>query len=109
MEQEKFDKLIELVGKQLEVNNDFSRKFIREALDSIVRFDIKHTEKGLGEFGKFGPFGVVVKMDEKYQELLENYKNGNSGKFPKEILEKDWEDLAIYALMGLLIEKGEWK
>ena len=52
---------------------------------------------------------LSVKIDEKYQELLENYKNGNQSQFPKEILEKDWEDMAVYALMGKLIEEGEWK
>jgi len=109
MEEEKFEKIIALIANQLELTNDFSKKFIREALNSIIKFDKKHTEKGFGEFQKFGAFGVVVRIDEKYQELLENYKNGNTSQFPKEILEKDWEDIAVYALMGKLIEEGEWK
>lgn len=106
MEQEKYEKLIELVAKQLELKNDFSRKFIKQAMDVIIRFDKKHTEKGLGQYSKFGPFGVIVRMDEKYHELAESYNSATS--FPKDILEKDWEDIAVYALMGLMIERGLW-
>ena len=107
MDQEKYEKLIELISKQLELSNEFSQKFIKEALDIIIRFDKKHSEKGMGAYNKFGPFGVLVKMDEKYSELLESYNSKTS--FPKDVLEKDWEDISVYALMGLLIEKGEWK
>jgi len=46
-------------------------------------------------------------MDEKYNELTESYNSSTS--FPKDILEKDWEDVAVYSLMGLMIERGEWQ
>lgn len=109
MDQDKLDKMVALVAKQLELENDISSKFIAEALHAIKTFDGKHTEKGLAKLDKFGAMGVVIKMDEKYSTLVDQYdpKSENED-MTVEGLTKLWEDIAVYSLMGKIIEKGQW-
>lgn len=105
MENEKMEKIGDLITKQLELKNDFSKKFVIESLLAIQRFDEKHTEKGLGDYAEFGSLGVFIRMAEKYNQLKRIYKNNEN----KENTNKLWEDVSIYALMGKLVENGEWK
>jgi polyhydroxyalkanoate synthesis regulator phasin len=109
MDQEKFEKVIDLIAKQLELENEISKKFVSEALYAIKTFDGKHTEKGLAKLDKFGALGVIIKMDEKYETLAEYYDPKNEEKVDEPKLLKLWEDVAVYSLMGKIIEKGEWK
>lgn len=110
MEQDKLDKIVGIVAKQLELENDISSKFISEALHAIKTFDGKHTEKGLAKLDKFGAMGVVIKMDDKYQILVDQYDpKSDNETMTDEGLQKLWEDVAVYSLMGRIIEKGDWK
>lgn len=108
MDNEKMQKIADLIAKQLELKNDFSKKFIIETLTSIQRFDAKQTEKGMGEYDEFGALGVLVEMSKKYNMLKASYKNENTTCSKEEIL-KAWEDVSIFALMGKLVEEKKWK
>lgn len=108
MDQEKLSKIIDVVAKQLELSNEISKKFVEEALHAIKTFDEKHSEKGLSKLDKFGALGVIVKMDEKYETLAANYDPKNDEKEEEAKLLKLWQDVAVYSLMGRIIEKGEW-
>lgn len=100
---EKMVKMGELIAKQLELKNDFSKQFVVEVLGAIQRFDEKHTEKGLGDYSEFGGMGVLIKMNDKFNSLKRAYKSQG------EIDLKDWEDCAVYSIMGELVESGKWE
>jgi hypothetical protein len=110
MDQEKMQKIADLISKQLELKNDFSKKFILETLTAVQRFDSKHTEKGLGEYGEFGGLGVLIEMSKKYN-FLKNYYKTPQKDLPEveEEMLKAWEDISVFALMGKLVEQKEWK
>ena len=107
MEQEKFDKVIDLIFKQMELTNDFTKKFLKETLQAIQRFDEKHSEKGMGKFDKYGAVAVAMSTDDIYEQLSSHYAEGKE--IDEEKVIKFWQDLGIYSLMGSIIEKGEWK
>ena len=107
MEEEKLEKLVEIISKQLGLNSGMSLKFIKESLMSVKRFDEKHTEKGLSGYAEFGPIGVMVKMAEKYNLLKENYTVSDS-ELNGDTVEELWQDVSVYALMGKMVENGEW-
>lgn len=110
MEQEKFDKVVDLIFKQMELTNDFTKKFLKETLQAIQRFDEKHSEKGMGKFDKYGAIAVAMSTDEIYEQLSTHYAGSDSTtKMSEDQLIKLWQDLGIYSLMGSIIEKGEWK
>ena len=106
MDQEKMQKIADLISKQLELKNNFSKKFIMETLTAIQRFDSKHTEKGYGEYDEFGGLGVLIEMSKKYNFLKSAYKSAD---VDKEDVSKAWEDVSIFALMGKLVEEKNWK
>ena len=106
MDQEKVDKIVEVIAKQLELENGISKKFVAEALHAIKTFDAKHTEKGLAKLDKFGAMGIIIKMDDKYESLVDMYDGGDIDE-PKAL--KAWQDVAVYSLMGRIIQKDEWK
>lgn len=108
MDQEKLTKIIDVVAKQLELGNEISKKFVEEALHAIKTFDEKHTEKGLAKLDKFGALGVIVKMDEKYETLADYYDPKTDSEVDEGKLLKLWQDVAVYSLMGRIIEKGNW-
>lgn len=107
MDQEKFDKVIDLIFKQMELNNDFTKKFLKETISAIQRFDLKHSEKGMGKFDKYGAVAVAMSTDDIYEQLSAHYADGKE--LEKEQLIKLWQDMGIYSLMGSIIEKDEWK
>lgn len=108
MDQEKFEKIVDLVFKQMELNNDFTKKFLKETLVAIQRFDEKHSEKGMGKYDKYGAVAVAMNTDDIYEELSEYYGNEKNSSNPEDVV-KLWQDLGVYSLMGSIIEKGEWK
>ena len=73
MDEEKLEKLVEIISKQLGLNSGMSLKFVKETLMSIKKFDENHTEKGLSGYAEFGPIGAMIKMSEKYNLLKEHY------------------------------------
>lgn len=56
---------------------------------------------------KIGREGVIVRLIEKVERLkhlIETKKN-----FTEETIEDTWEDIAGYAIIGLMLERGKWK
>ena len=107
MEEEKFNKIIDLLMKQLNFKNDFSRKFIAKSLKAVQVFDENHTEKGLSNYSEFGAIAILIKMSEKLNKLKQIYKN--EIKIDKSEELKIWEDCSVYSLMGELIASDQWK
>lgn len=108
MEVEKFNKLSEVIFQQLGLKEEMSKKFIKAALDSIKIFDENHTEKGLEPYTEYGPIGVMIEFDKKRNKLRDHYLPDCETQLSSEELEKLWQDSAVYSLMGLLVENGEW-
>ena len=108
MDQEKVDKIVDIIAKQFELQNDISRKFVEHALLAIQKFDEKNSEKQKNKF-KFGAIEVLMKMDSKYETLVEHYNPDNDNSLQDEDLQKVWEDVAVYSLMGKIVDAGEWE
>lgn len=108
MDQEKLDQIGEVIFKQLNLKEKMSLKFISSALKAIKTFDENHTEKGLEPYTEYGPIGVMIEFDKKRNILRDNYHPSSDEKYTSEELEKAWKDVAVYSLMGLLVETGEW-
>lgn len=109
MDQEKLDKLIDVVYKQLALKEDMSRSFLVAAFDMIKAFDENHAEKGgLEPYTEFGPIGVMIEFAKKYNKLKSHYQPGDETKYDSEELEQIWEACAVYSLMGKLVESGDW-
>ena len=107
MDQEKFGKVVELITKQLELKNEFSKKFVAETLKSIMRFDEQHTMKGLGEYAEWGAVGVAMKTEKQFNIIKDWYSKGTKAT-DSIVIDAEWQDLSVYALMGKLVQNNEW-
>ena len=108
MEQEKIDQICQVIFKQLSLKENMSLKFISAAIKAIKTFDDNHTEKGLEPYTEYGPVGVMIEFDKKRNKLRNHYHPDIGEEHSSEDIEKTWEDAAVYALMGKLVESGEW-
>lgn len=109
MDEKKLEQLAEVIFQQLGLKEDISNKFIKAALEAIKTFDTNHTQKGLEPYTEYGPIGVMIEFDKKRNKLRDNYHPSSTKKEDPEVIKKAWEDAAVYALMGLLVETGGWK
>ena len=100
MEKERFDKIVDLLMKQMELKNEFSREFVENALLAVQKFDSKNSEKNLDSYNEFGGIAVLIKMADKFAELKAAYKN-NKKDADKISL---WENCAVYSIIGKIIE-----
>ena len=108
MDQEKLEKIGEVIFKQMGLKEEMSLKFIHAALEAIKTFDENHTEKGLEPYTEYGPVGVMIEFDKKRSKLRNHYHPQTEEKYDSETIEKAWKDAAVYGLMGLLVENGDW-
>ena len=108
MDSKKIDQIVEVIFQQLGLKEEMSNKFIKVALDAIKTFDENHTQKGLEPYTEYGPIGVLIEFEKKRNALRDNYHPQIATKSSSEELEKTWKDAAVYALMGYLVESGEW-
>jgi len=108
MDSKKIDQIVEVIFQQLGLKEEMSNKFIKVALDAIKTFDENHTQKGLEPYTEYGPVGVMIEFDKKRNKLRDNYHPQIAVEVPSSEIEKAWKDAAVYALMGFLVETGEW-
>lgn len=108
MDEKKLGQLAEVIFQQLGLKEEMSKKFIKVACEAIKTFDENHTEKGLEPYTEYGPVGIMIEFDKKRNKLRNNYHPVVQEKYASEEVEKAWKDAAVYALMGYLVESGEW-
>ena len=78
----------------------------------IQLFDSKQKDYGSDNIAKFGRMGVGVRMNDKWERILnltKNFSNIGDPAFQNESLRDSYNDLAIYAMIDALLEDGAWE
>lgn len=93
--------------------------FSYEMIQNIKLFQEKHTAYGKGNIAAFQTFGVLVRMNDKFERLKNLLLDENKNlRTPEQIQEKlgstegledTMRDISNYATIMLLCWKGEWK
>ena len=82
-------------------------RLVQEEL--LKLFDGKQRDYGSGNVAAFGELGVLVRCTDKVMRL-KNLLHDNAGRKPNhESIEDSWRDLAVHAMIGLLVHRGDWK
>ena len=80
--------------------------FKKIAQELINLFEAKQHDYGPGNIASFGNLGVLVRMNDKFERLknlvLNNKRPANEG------IEDTLKDIANYAVIYLMIERGLW-
>lgn len=107
---------IERIVSALQISNDaITQTFIREMLENCELFARKHHDYGPGNIAAFGSFGVLVRMNDKFERLkklcLKNgcMKSAEEIQAHNESIEDTMRDISNYATIMILCWRGEWK
>ena len=102
--------------KQLALETDLTRAVIPTMLSLLVLLDTKQRDYGPHNLIKFGPFGVIVRANDKMERLntlaMKEQKRFFMGEPKDEPLHESMEDtlldLANYALIAYVMKRGLW-
>ncbi len=79
-----------------------------EKIADEVKEILKYKNKTYGDknIEKVGRSGVLVRIEEKVERLKNMIEKGIEDKESKE---DSWKDIAGYAIIGAMLERGKWK
>ena len=94
------------VWESLGCKEPLTRKFIEVLFIAARVFDYKQANYGSGNIAKFGETGVLIRMNDKLERLVNLWK---AGKEPVDETKNDsWGDLLNYGAIGLMTRYGVW-
>jgi hypothetical protein len=97
--------MAELVDK-LGIKTTAGQIALRYALENVCLLDKKQLDYGSRNISDFGPLGVVVRINDKFQRLKTLL--GKRRKPKNESIEDSFRDLSNYGIIGAMTHKGEW-
>jgi len=74
--------------------------------EQFILFCKKQKDYGPGNINKHGEQGIIIRMSDKMERLYNLYKNDASPN--NETLDDTFIDIATYAMIALLVRRGEW-
>jgi ASC-1-like (ASCH) protein len=87
------------------LKNTELKAFARAQKDGLDIFADRHRKYGAGNIGRFGLLGIVVRLSDKLERLI---NSGDNDTFDDETLEDTLIDIANYATIGVVVHRGEW-
>ena len=80
------------------------RQVTQELLDMFLK---KHKDYGKGNILSVRELGIALRISEKIERIKHMQANGN--KPSNESIEETWIDIANYAVIAILLERGDFE
>lgn len=74
--------------------------------DKFELFCKKQNDYGPGNIAKFGEHGVLVRVSDKVERLINLMNNGTIPN--NESIADTWDDILLYAAIAILVREGHW-
>lgn len=100
------EKIASFIHERLGCKDALTLKFIGVALICIRVFDYKQGKYGPGNIAKFGEMGVMVRVSDKLERIINLYKTGQEPL--DETRDDSWGDFAVYSIITLMCRWGFW-
>ena len=75
-------------------------------------FDKKQRDYGTSNINKFGVLGILVRVSDKVERLINLNKKSEQSKIAKieanEPILDSWADITVYGAIARVVNKGEW-
>ena len=97
---------IQKIAQDLDLKTEIGVVALEKMLRLVTLFDKKQADYGKGNISKFGEKGVLVRVNDKVERLINLLWNNRSPNF--ESVQDTWDDLAVYGVIGGLCHTGEW-
>jgi hypothetical protein len=101
------EQIIDSLYLQLQLTETLSGNFAEEMLDCIKLFDNKQHDYGSGNISKSGYEGVIVRLNDKLERII-NLQHKGEAAVKAETIDDTLRDIANYALIALMCRKGIW-
>lgn len=98
-----FDQLI----TRLNIKTQAGAIFLKMALENSILMDLKQQDYGSKNISGFGTFGIVVRMNDKF-ERIKNLFNNRRKRAVNESIQDSFRDISNYAIIALMLEKKMW-
>ena len=92
----------------LKVETIAGKEFVKYSLANCLLFDRKQKDYGPRNIAGFGTFGVIVRMNDKHERLKSLFGKGRKKRAQNESILDSLRDIANYAIIASILEKGEW-
>lgn len=107
------NRLVEHIWTILECREEQTKTIIEQLLNDIQLFDQKQADYGPYNISKFGVIGVLVRVSDKIERLINLHKDSTltSGTPTpsNESTTDSWQDLSVYGAIARVLNEGNWK
>ena len=100
--------LLDTVNRILGLRTTAAKEYLRIVLANSILMDRKQLDYGPKNISGFGTFGVLVRMNDKFERIKHLYNKGKRRKAENESIEDTMRDIANYAVIALMLELGRW-
>lgn len=104
---DQWDTIVASVSRALNLQSDAAKEFLRYSLANTLLMDRKQMDYGPGNISMFGTFGCVVRMSDKFQRIVNLFKN-RKGKTQNESITDSFRDFSNYAIIAMLVDDHKW-
>lgn len=101
------DNGLEKLCKVLNIETLAGQIFLKIALENAILMDRKQKDYGSRNISGFGVFGVVVRMNDKF-ERVKNLFNKHRKRAVNESIVDSFRDISNYAIIALMLESHQW-
>lgn len=101
------DPLVAETAHKLGLKTAAGAIFLRFALENTLLMDRKQQDYGSKNISGFGTFGVVVRMNDKF-ERIRNLFNNRRKRAVNESIRDSFRDISNYAIIALMVESKQW-
>lgn len=105
------DELADRLHKDLGLQTEMGREYLRAILPLALLMDRKQQDYGSSNISLNGELGVMVRSQDKVSRLRNLLTKEMKGDLVinNEGVEDSWADLANYGVIGLLLRRGKWR
>ena len=104
--------LVDKIWATLNCTETQTKKIIEQFLDDITLFDKKQRDYGTNNINKFGVFGILVRVSDKVERLINLNKKSERSKIEKieanEPMTDNWADITVYGAIARIVNEGKW-
>lgn len=97
----------ENVAAALGITTLAGKEFLCIALENAILMDNKQKDYGSKNISGFGTFGVVVRMNDKFERLKNLFNNRRKRAINESILDS-FRDISNYAIIAFMVETKRW-
>lgn len=99
---------LKLIGDLLQLQTLAGKEFLRIALENVKLMDNKQIDYGSKNISGFGTFGVVVRMNDKFERIKNLFNSGRRKKSVNESILDSFRDISNYSIIALMLEAKLW-